>query len=231
MRALLLAAGLGTRLHPITDTVPKCLVSIKGKPLLECWLELLGGAGVTPMLVNTHYFADKVRAYIESSRFKDIVNITYEETLLGTAGTLYENRKFFGNEALMLVHADNLSRFDVKAFIHRHMERPPKCEMTMMTFRTKDPRSCGIVELDEQGVVTAFHEKVANPPGNVANGAVYIIEPTIFSFLESLGKRVIDFSTEVLPGYVGRIFTFFNDTYHRDIGTLESYKTANMDYL
>lgn len=230
MRALLLAAGLGTRLRPITDTVPKCLVSIKGKPLLEYWLELLINEGVHPVLINTHYHADKVSAYLETSIFKNMINTTYEETLLGTAGTLYANREFFGTETLMLVHADNLSRFDVKAFIHRHMIRPSECEMTMMTFHTTEPSACGIVELNEQGVVKAFHEKVSNPQGNRANGAVYILEPTIFSFLEGLGKRVIDFSTEVLPFYVGRIFTFHNDVYHRDIGTVESYNKANHDY-
>jgi mannose-1-phosphate guanylyltransferase len=80
--------------------------------------------------------------------------------------------------------------------------------------------------LDERGVVKAFHEKVPNPPGNLANGAVYIIEPTIFSFLQSLNKEIIDFSTEVLPHYVGHIYTFHNSGYHRDIGTIASYKLA-----
>lgn len=231
MKALLLAAGLGTRLRPLTNEMPKCLVPIHGKPLLGYWIEMLSDAGIKPMLVNLHYFADRVNNYIESSGFKDIAFTVYEEKLLGTAGTLLKNRDFFDNKTLMLVHADNLSRFNVKAFVDRHNRRPTGCEITMMTFYTSTPESCGIAELDERGVVQAFHEKVPNPPGNLANGAVYIIEPSLFGFLEGLGKEVLDFSTEVLPKYTGRIYTFHNDVYHRDIGTMESYEAAQREFV
>ncbi len=231
MRALLLAAGLGTRLRPLTDTIPKCLVPIHGKPLLWYWITMLKDGGVYPILVNLHYFADKVVDYIEKSGFKDFVYAVHEEKLLGTAGTLFKNRDFFGTEPLMLVHADNLSKFDVKAFVERHQNRPSGCEITMMTFHTPTPESCGIVELDDRGVVQAFHEKVSNPPGNLANGAVYILDPSIFPFLESLKKEVIDFSTEVLPHYIGRIYTFHNDIYHRDIGTMKSYEMALKEFM
>lgn len=231
MKAVLLAAGLGTRLRPLTNNIPKCLVPIKGKPLLGYWLEMLTSAGIKPLLVNLHYFAEKVREYIATSGYADVVETVYEERLLGTGGTALKNKDFFGNEPFMLVHADNLSKFDVHAFIKRHQVRPRQCEITMMTFTTPNPESCGIVELDEQGVVVGFHEKVHNPPGNLANGAVYIIEPSIFAFLESLDKNEIDFSTDVLPNYVGRIFTYLNNTYHRDIGTIESYLAAQQAYF
>lgn len=231
MRALLLAAGLGTRLRPLTDTIPKCLVPIHGRPLLGYWFRMLKEGGGYPMLVNLHYFPEKVRDYIETSGFKDVVSTVYEEELLGTAGTIFKSRDFFGDEPFMLVHADNLSKFNVAAFIDAHRNRPGGCEITMMTFCTPTPKSCGIVELDELGVVQAFHEKVENPPGNLANGAVYILEPSILNFIEGLGREVIDFSTEVLPYYMGKIFTFHNDVYHRDIGTIESYKAANEEFL
>ncbi len=230
MRALLLAAGLGTRLRPLTNTIPKCLVPIHGKPLLGYWLEMLGDAGVQPILINLHYFADSVRDYLNSGEFSQKISTVYEDRLLGTAGTLHKNREFFGNEPVMLVHADNLSKFEVDAFIQAHYKRPAGCEITMMTFTTTTPQSCGIVEIDERGVVQAFHEKVANPPGDMANGAVYIVDPSIFNYLESLDKEFIDFSTEVIPSFIGRINTFQNDVYHRDIGTLESYEAACREY-
>lgn len=129
-----------------------------------------------------------------------------------------------------MAHGDNMSVFDLKTFISAHDARPVHCEMTMMTFETETPQSCGLVELDTENVVCAFHEKVDTPPGNLANGAVYILEPSIFDFLASLGKEVIDFSTEVLPHYVGRINTFRNGKYHRDIGTTESYLKAEKDF-
>lgn len=231
MRVLLLAAGRGTRLSPLTDTIPKCLVPINGRPLLDYWIRMLIDSGVHPVLVNLHHFADKVKNYILKSDFKEFVHTVYEERLLGTAGTLLKNRDFFNSEPMMLVHADNLCKFDVHAFIERHMVRPPYCVITMMTFQTSTPEYCGIVEIDEEGVVQSFYEKTSNPHGNLANGAVYIIEPPIFDFLRSLGKEVIDFSTEVLPHYIGKIFTFHNNAYHRDIGTVESYEMAKREFL
>lgn len=227
MRALLLAAGMGTRLRPLTDTVPKCLVPIHGKPLLGYWLSMLHDADVYPILINLHYLAEKVQEYVETSGFKRFVSTVYEEKLLGTGGTLLRNRDFFNQSPFMMIHADNLSRFDVDAFISSHRSRPVGCEITMMTFRTPTPESCGVVELDEHGVVQAFHEKIPDPPGNLANGAVYILEPSIFNFLESLSKNMIDFSTDVLPHYIGRIFTFHNGEFHMDIGTMKSYEIAN----
>lgn len=230
MRALLLAGGLGTRLRPLTNHIPKCLVPVKGKPLLQYWLELLIPNGVDKILVNTHYLPNPVREFVAASPWRDHISLVHEETLLGTGGTVLQNRQFLASEAFIVAHADNLTQFDPLAFISRHHARPVGCDMTMMTFSTDDPRSCGIVEEDARGLVTAFHEKVENPPGNHANAAVYIFEPEIFDFLEGLGKPVIDLSTEVIPNYIGRIATFHNHGYHRDIGSPESLAKANQDF-
>ncbi|QFR48362.1 nucleotidyltransferase family protein [Sulfurimonas lithotrophica] len=229
MKALLLAAGLGTRLRPVTDKIPKCLVPINGKPLLEYWLDSLSKSGVTQFLINTSYLHEQVEEFISNSKYKNIVTLVYEKTLLNTGGTLLENRDFFDDEAFFLVHADNLSFCDFKGFINTHKNRPNNTHITMMLFHTDNPSSCGIVELDEQGVVQKFHEKVENPPSNLANGAVYICEPDIFKYLKSLNKKNIDFSNDVLPNYLGKINTFLNDAYHRDIGTIESYAIAQIE--
>ncbi len=226
MRALLLAAGLGTRLRPLTNHTPKCLVQINGKPLIEYWFEILFNAGLNHVLVNLHYLHEKVVGYIQKHPFNNKIQTVFEKELLGTAGTLLKNKDFFNGEQILLIHADNFSIFDLHSFIHTHNTRPAGCEMTMMTFRTDTPESCGILELDENNIVQEFYEKVENPPGNLANGAVYILEKSIFSFLEELESETIDFSTQVLPHFIGRIYTFENDQYHRDIGTIESYNKA-----
>lgn len=226
MKALLLAAGLGTRLRPLTYEIPKCLVPINNRPLLDYWLEMVFNSGIDNVVVNLHYMADKVREFIDTTVYSKKVTLAYEDHLLGTAGTLLKNQDFFKNDQILLVHADNYSKFSLDDFIEKHNSRPEGCEITMMTFETDSPESCGILELDNQNIVRAFHEKVENPPGNLANGAVYILEPSIFSFLEELEKDEIDFSTEVLPHFIGKIYTFHNDQYHRDIGTMESYKKA-----
>lgn len=226
MRAFLLAAGLGTRLRPLTDTIPKCLVPIKGRPLLDYWLEMLAKAGVGPILINLHYKSEQVQKYLDACPYRDQVTSVYEEELLGTAGTLLKNCNYYNEAPLMLIHADNLSFFDVRAFIDAHLNRPSGCEITMLTFTTDSPQSCGIVELDERNVVIGFYEKIKTPPSNLANAAVYIVEPSLFDFLNGLQKAVIDFSTEVLPSYIGKIYTYKNDRYHRDIGTNYSYQKA-----
>lgn len=229
LRALLLAAGLGTRLRPLTKEIPKCLVKIAGRPLLDYWLELLCHGGVTRILVNLHYLPAAVTGYLRGSGYGSNVSIVHEDRLLGTGGTLLRNRNFFGTGPAMLIHADNLSFFDVQAFVQRFETRMSGIEITMMTFATDDPESCGIVEVDDAGVVRAFHEKVQDPPGNLANAAVYIVAPSVMEWMATLGKEVIDFSTEVLPGYVGRINTFHNDVYHRDIGTADSLLAAERE--
>lgn len=230
MKALLLAAGLGTRLRPITDKIPKCLVPVRGRPLLSHWFDLLFTDGVERALVNTHHHAEAVHAFVAGSPWRDRVELVYEETLPGTGGTVLRNRSWFGREAFMVVHADNLSRFPVHEFIAAHRNRPAAAVMTMMTFDTDAPQTCGIVELDAQGLVRAFHEKVANPPGIRANGAVYIIEPEIVDFIAGLDRAFVDFSNDVIPHFLGRIATYHNTGYHRDIGTVDSLRKAEAGF-
>lgn len=229
MRALLLAAGLGTRLRPITDTIPKCLAPVAGRPLLDYWFDLLFQAGIERALVNEHYFAPRVREHIAGSRWNTRIDEVYEDQLLGTGGTLVANLDWIGGGPMLLAHADNLTDFDVDAFRAAHAARPPGCVMTMLAFRTDDPRSCGILELDDRNVVQAFHEKVENPPGDLANGAVYIIEPEMRDFARALNKPVFDLQVDVIPHYLGRIQAFTHTGYHRDIGNPTALAKAEAD--
>ena len=98
----------------------------------------------------------------------------------------------------------------------------------MMTFKTENPESCGIVETDDKGVVIKFYEKVKNPPGNIANGAVYLLEPEVISFIEK-NNHITDFSSQVIPNFIGKIATWHNNGIHRDIGTIESLRASQYD--
>lgn len=231
MKALLLCAGLGTRLRPITDTIPKCLVPINGKPLLQYWLENLSNIGIEEFIINTHYFNEKVEEFITKSIYKEKVVLVYEKELLNTGGTLLHNKNFFNkNEPFLLIHADNLSFCDFKEFINSHNVNE-EYMITMMLFKTNTPESCGIVEIDENNIIQNFYEKIKNPPSNLANGAVYICNYEIFDFLESLNKLNIDFSLDVIPKFMGKINSYLNDIYHKDIGTIDSYAEAQIDIL
>jgi mannose-1-phosphate guanylyltransferase len=229
MRALLLAAGMGLRLLPITATRPKCMVEINGRPLLDYWLELLFQAGIERALVNTHWLPDQVTTFVRASRWADRIDLVHEEELLGTGGTVLANRDWFQGRPFILAHADNLTDFDVCGFVDAHRARPAGHAITMLGFRTDTPRSCGILELDGGGTVIAFHEKVDDPPGNLANGAVYIFEPEVVDAIAAKGRPVVDLSTEIIPRFVGRILCVETHGYHRDIGTPESLSRAIAD--
>jgi mannose-1-phosphate guanylyltransferase len=218
-------------LRPLTDALPKCLVPINGKPLLAHWLDLLLPNGISEVLVNTHYLAEQVRAFRDASPWRDRVTLAYEPSLLGTGGTILKNHTFFGeNNPFLVAHADNLTLFSVPAYLRAHARRPREAVMTMMTFETDAPERSGIVELDSRGVVIGFHEKVSTPPGDRANAAVYILEREVVDFMASISTAIVDFSTQVIPHFLGRIATFHNNEYHRDIGTPESLRAAEAEY-
>jgi mannose-1-phosphate guanylyltransferase len=231
LKALLVAAGTGSRLRPLTDVLPKCLMPIDGRPLLGIWLEMLGEAGVGEIVVNLHHHADLVRDYVERSPYAGAVTLAYEETLLGTAGTLLCHRDRLSGGTFLFAHADNLSAFDFGQFLSAHRARPVGALMTMMTFTTDRPELCGIVQLNDRGRIVAFHEKSVQPHGTMANAAVYLVEPEIFAVIDRLGTPPTEFSTDVLAKIIDRVHTFHNDTYHRDIGTLASLSQAQRDYV
>jgi len=229
MRAILLAAGYGTRLRPLTNRIPKCLVPINGKPLLQIWLERLVEAGNEYFLINTHYLSSQVEEFVQSSDFSNKITLTYEPELLGTAGTLLANIDFFQEQDGLLIHADNYCMADIREFMQAHHERPSDCIMTMMTFHTNDPTSSGIVELNPKDVVVNFHEKITNPPGNIANGAIYILSAAMLDELKQIKASVSDFSTEVIPQFLGRIYAYQTTKKFLDIGTLENYYSLTIN--
>ncbi|WP_439579722.1 nucleotidyltransferase family protein [Elioraea sp.] len=231
MRAVLLAAGLGTRLRPLTEHVPKCLVPVQGRPLLGIWFELLfRGGTIGRALVNTHWLAPQVERFVAASPWAGRVDLVHEGTLLGTAGTLLANRTWIGDGPVLVAHADNLTDLDVGALVAAHAARPSGCALTMLAFRTDAPRSCGIIETDARGIVQAFHEKVEDPPGDLANAAVYVFEPEVMDAAASLGRPVVDLSTEVIPLFVGRILAVEMQGYHRDIGSPEALRLAEAEW-
>jgi len=227
MRAILLAAGYGTRLRPLTNTISKCLVPIQGKPLLEIWLERLAQVGIGPFLINTHYLEEQVREFIKKSPYANLVKLIYEPQLLGTAGTLIQNIDFFQGEDGLLIHADNYCLADFQSFLRAHKQRPSECLITMMTFQTDSPSSCGIIKIDCRGVVTEFYEKVKLPPGNLANGAIYVLSAEFLKIMREEMNYARDFSREVLNQLKDKIYTYQTFDFFQDIGTIAAYNRAN----
>lgn len=230
MIALLLAAGRGERLRPITDHIPKCLVEIDGRPLLDFWIESLIAARISKIFINTHYLSDTVNAFLEGHVFRDKIEIFHEEELLGTGGTLRAISEAIKGEDILIAHADNFCLADFRDLIGCFSSRRYPTEITMMTFRTQTPESCGIVEIDDKGIVHKFHEKVLDPPDNLASGAVFVVSAGTVQFVKDQKAKNLDFSKDIIPHYLGRINTFENKIYHRDIGTPESYLQCLKDW-
>ena len=229
IRSLLLSAGLGTRLRPLTFKIPKCLVEINNKPIMGYWFDNLENINVDTVLVNTHFLRSKVDKFIKNEsnrRFKLIT--TYEKNLLGTAGTLISNKEIFVNSTCILIHSDNFTTFNLKYLLDAHYKRPENCLITMLTFKTKTPETCGIVEVDSLGVVQSFSEKSSNPPGNLANGAVYVFEDDLLNLLIKNHPNAFDFSIDIIPNLIGKIFTYQTNEPFIDIGTKSTLDEARI---
>ena len=229
IKALILAAGHGSRLKELSKLWPKCLMPINGRPLLEIWLDNLLVLGIKDIVVNTHYFSNEVSSFLSRDKYKELISESFESKLLGSAGTVRNNYSFLSNSTILLVHGDNLCDADLTQFYQAHLERPEGCLMTMMTFTTDNPQSCGIVEYNNEGVLVDFHEKVDCPPGNEANGAVYLFEQEVLDFIYR-DEEIVDFSNQVIPAFINKIFVWHNKKIHIDIGTPDTLLLAqNVD--
>lgn len=232
MKAYLLAAGYGTRLRPLTDTTPKCMVPVHGLPLLGWWLSLLRRHGITDVLINTHYLPEPVRTFIEDYNRQDTgltAYETYEPRLLGSGGTILKNRDFVrGEQDFLICYSDNLTNANLTAFkaFHRNHDGV----LSMALFNTNVPEQCGIARLDTEGRITAFEEKPENPASNLANAGMYIANQSLFEYMDS-GNVTADFGKDFLPRLIGRMFGWRTQGYLIDIGTPENYKKANEEWI
>jgi len=219
-RAFLLAAGLGTRLRPLTNHKPKCLVRIGDDALLGHWLIKLEEAGCEEVLINTHHLSTQVHDYINNWKQSSMtIKLVYEQRLLGTAGSLLKNQKFFRNQTGLLIHADNYMEDRLDNFLKANRQRSEECILTMLTFHTNNPKECGIVEVDKWNRMIGFHEKVNKPPGYLANGALYAFDAKLLEFMNSMKVPPSDFSNDVLPQLVNKVQTWQTNLNYIDIVT------------
>ncbi|MGB1345165.1 MAG: nucleotidyltransferase family protein [Amylibacter sp.] len=230
MKALLLAAGLGTRLQPYTEELPKCLFPIQGEPILEHWINLLRINGFKDIYINTHYLSNQVIDFIKycEIKYKININILHETELLGTAGTISKNYyNLFDKEELFVAHVDNWITTDLKSFFSSWKLQKSIYDIGMVTFKSDSPESCGIVNIDESNIVIEFLEKVKYPPHNIANGAIYILSKNACSWISKHSPK--DISIDVIPEFLGNIWAWQINGTLRDIGSVESWLKAQKE--
>lgn len=224
MKAFLLAAGVGKRLRPLTDDLPKCMVPIAGKPLLHYWIYLCKRYGVTELLLNLHHHPKVVEVYLREIENNDLrIKVSREPQLLGSGGTIAANVDFVQKERdFYILYADNLTNVNLEALLQFH--RVHDGALTMGLFHTSVPRQCGIVELDSRGLITSFVEKPAHPKSDLANAGVFVASPDLLPYIPQ--GTGVDLGHHVLPKLVGRMYGYVISDYLQDIGTMENYLNA-----
>jgi mannose-1-phosphate guanylyltransferase len=227
VKAFLLAAGVGSRLRPITDTTPKCMIVIDDRPLLDIWLDAFDRAGVDEVLVNLHHLPDVVRRHLATRTGPPLVRTSFEPELLGSAGTLLANREWVEGEDLFLVcYADNLTDFDLRSLIDAHREQGALATWTV--FHSANPSAGGVVELDAVGRVIGFVEKPSEPVSDLTNAGMYAFDPNVLDEID--GGLPSDIGYNLLPRLVGRARAVLVEGYFRDVGTAEAYRRAREEW-
>lgn len=228
MKAFILAAGYGTRLRPLTDHVPKCLVPIRGVPMLQIWLDLCAMYGIDEVLINVHSHADHVRAFLAANTGTPVrVSISEEAQLLGSAGTLRANQAWVEREtSFWVLYGDVLTgaRFDEMLDVHQKHG----LAATLAVSPVGDPKRCGIVSVDDRGVITDFVEKPVQPRSNLAFSGLMVCSPAIFHAIPE--EVPADIGYNVLPRLVGNMAAYRVHDYLIDIGTMENYNEAQQNW-
>jgi len=227
MKAFLLAAGLGTRLRPITLKTPKCMVTVCGKPMLFWWILLFRKHNINEVLINVHYLSEQIKDYIKAN-VKDIKFTFYEEKeLLGSAGTLRENKNFVkGEHDFFIVYADNLTNYDLTMFYNFHKKHNQILSLAL--FRTDTPKTKGIIKIDNRQRIISFEEKPKEPKSNLANAGIYIAKPEILDLIPD--KKNADIGFDLLPQLINKMSGWETDDYLIDIGTINNLKKARKEW-
>ncbi|HOY31105.1 MAG TPA: nucleotidyltransferase family protein [Bacteroidales bacterium] len=226
MKAILLSAGLGTRLRPLTDDQPKCLLTIDDKPLLYHWLDLLESENISDVLINTHYLAGKVQESVKRRKNKIGITLVYEPQLLGSAGTIFANKHFFENDNdFLLLYSDNLTDVSLTGIIDFH--KSVDSVFTTFIYETDKPTEKGIFEYDlHTGKVISFEEKPLCPRTNYANAGIGVLNREIFNYDLHFPDIPLDFGKSVMPLITDKMYVLKTDKCIIDIGSVEDYKTA-----
>lgn len=228
MKAFLLAAGHGTRLRPLTDKTPKCLLPIRGVPLLQIWLDTCARFGIDEVLINVHAHSKAVREFLQEHPYNIKVLVVEESELLGSAGTIRANHYWIAcEEFFWIFYADVLHQLDLSAMLHLHQARRPAA--TMAVYRVPDAPRCGIVEVSPEGTITDFVEKPACPRSNLAFSGILIGTPSLTSAIPL--KRPADLAFDVFPKLIGNMVAYHSSEFLLDIGTMENYRLAQTTWV
>jgi mannose-1-phosphate guanylyltransferase len=227
MRAMVLAAGLGTRLRPLTYEITKPMVPVLDRPVMAHILDLLDRHGLERVIANLHYFPDSISDY-----FGERLEYRFEPELLGTAGGVRACADFFGDEPFLVISGDALTDIDLTAFAARH--RQAGGVATLAVKQVADTREYGVVLHDRDGRITGFQEKPAPEEAlsDLGNCGIYIFSPQIFDYFPD--RPFVDWAKDVFPTLLANDVPFhIHETgeYWNDVGSLAELRQGTFDAL
>ena len=227
MRAMVLAAGLGTRLRPLTYEISKPMVPVLDRPVMEHILDLLDRHGFSESIANLHYFPDTIREY-----FGERLSYRYEPELLGTAGGVRGCAEFFGGEPFLVISGDALTDIDLGALVARH--EAVGGIATLSVKKVPDTREYGVVLHDREGRITGFQEKPEPEEAlsDLGNCGIYVFDPRIFDYFPE--REFVDWAQDVFPVLLENDVPFYIhevDQYWNDVGSLGELREGTFDAL
>ena len=230
MKALFLAGGRGTRLRPLTDHLPKPMVPVMGRPLLERSIEALGGCGAKEAVLSTCYRADDIERHFERGGDCGIrLSYVSEDIPLGTGGAIKNCRNYF-DDTFLIFNSDIVSDIDLSDLLRFHRQK--QADVTIAATRVANPSNYGVIEYDEFGFATTFTEKPkpGEAKSDFINAGIYVFEPKVLDLIPS--DRIVSIEKDTFPkllrnGY--KIAVYRGGTYWIDIGTPEKYMQVHRD--
>lgn len=232
LKAVIMAGGEGTRLRPITCDLPKPMVQVLGKPVMEYTIDLLKKHGITDIAVTLHYLPDVIRGWFGDGASRG-VNMQYfvEEVPLGTAGSVRAAREFL-NETFIVISGDALTDIDLGLAMDFHRQK--QADVTIVLKSVESPVEFGVVIAGDDGHIERFMEKPAwrDVFSDTVNTGIYIIEPQVMDRIAPGAKA--DFSKDLFPALMAanaRLFGLQTEGYWCDIGNPAQYAAAQFDIL
>ncbi|MCL2014609.1 MAG: sugar phosphate nucleotidyltransferase, partial [Oscillospiraceae bacterium] len=232
MNAVIMAGGEGSRLRPLTCDIPKPLIPLCGKPVLEYIIDLLRKHSCEKAVMTLMYLGSNIVSHFEKKEYTDIeIAHSFEDTPLGTAGSVKKAARGFEDD-FVVISGDAMCDFDLTAAINFH--RSKGAEATLIVKRVSDPREYGLVNTDGGGRITGFLEKpsIANCITNLANTGIYILSPKVLDCIED--KKKVDFAQHVFPKLLEinrSLYAYEDDGYWCDIGDFKTLLQCQRDML
>jgi mannose-1-phosphate guanylyltransferase len=230
---MLLAAGLGTRLRPLTYEVPKPLVPVLGTPVMEHIARLLSQHGFEDVISNLHHFPEQIeKRFADGSQWGLRLSYSHEEELLGTAGGVRNARDHFGDETFLIISGDALTDIDLTALWEAHRAKGGIATLSLK--RVADPSQIGVVILGDDGRIQGFQEKPdpAEALSDLGNCGIYVMEPEIFDYFPD--RPFVDWALDVFPALLDQDVPFYGyeiSEYWNDIGNIREFRQGNFDAM